>query len=436
MNYAPTLESDIRSWIAFLPVAFMENLGPEGLPLIVALHGGDGDAMQATKQFAFDMITNTTTAPEDKFIVLFVEGMGLTRNAGDWNWGHGQSPGVARGVAVDATEGRYHEADYVAYVVAEFMLKFQVYVDALRTARSDVDPLGPLVNLRALFLFGYSAGAHVAYRIAGSGIPPCVDAYGVSVPWAAIGTVAGTIGGWATFLDQMNAINGTPAHYNADPTDLARGGEGVPPPLFAVPMETAVLHIRAELDRKNSYNPGAGIFVPPSYYTTEIASYQPHSVDALMKTGLSEEDATLLARSDYSMAYTLDRWAYHLGWTDSWSDTKAAADLAGTAPRIMLFEPSGPNEGTKYAATVYSMRELGAAGIPIYFPAPVGPPAAPVAVIIGGGPGAGAPIVPAGPIYFPVRDVVGVIVHGIDHAPFLRQAYTAYAWEFFKANFR
>jgi len=128
--------------------------GRNGLPLVVALHGGGQDPEQFSDDWPFHTLINPTSSTnwEDRFFVLYPHGFATTMLADQplrgWNTGFaGESIPVPNDVAFISKAVR----------TVENLLQRELQEIGLNKAPIDVD---------RRFLFGYSMGGMMAYKLA------------------------------------------------------------------------------------------------------------------------------------------------------------------------------------------------------------------------------------------------------------------------------
>ncbi|HMF33306.1 MAG TPA: PHB depolymerase family esterase [Candidatus Lokiarchaeia archaeon] len=140
-----------RQYILHVPPSYTGNTP---VPLLLALHGGSGDAKQYESETGFDAI-----ADAEGFVVVYPDGLGATEfTLHAWNSGYIQSD--------------FPLGDDVAFLVA--------LVAQLKTTYA--------INGSRVYIVGHSNGAMMAYRMAGER----ADLF------AAVASVAGSVGGKAT----------------------------------------------------------------------------------------------------------------------------------------------------------------------------------------------------------------------------------------------
>jgi poly(3-hydroxybutyrate) depolymerase len=149
--------------------------GREGLPLVIALHGGLQDPEEFATNWDFPSLSNPNDPNnwEDRFVVIYPFGFPstqvLTVPGRSWNTGFaGEYPVVQSDVS------------FIGHAIAAVEQMLQRQLDELGVTR-------PPIDADRRFIFGYSAGGMMAYRLARK----------VPDTFAALWVMSGAIGGRA-----------------------------------------------------------------------------------------------------------------------------------------------------------------------------------------------------------------------------------------------
>lgn len=141
-----------RQYLLFIPTTYSAG---KPMPLLVALHGGMGNAYQFMHETGFNSI-----AEKEGFIVVYPDGLGLLPDSYHmWNSGTIE-PALKKG---------YQDVAFIEALIAHL-------------------ESGYSINSSRIYIMGHSNGAMMAYRMAGED----------SGAFAAVASVAGTVGGKPT----------------------------------------------------------------------------------------------------------------------------------------------------------------------------------------------------------------------------------------------
>lgn len=158
MAFQLVLNDVVREFRLFAPVgwqywvdqAFQQG-GRKGLPLVIALHGGAQDPVNFSDDWPFHQLNNAGNW-DDRFFVLYPEGFAYTTLAGEplrgWNTGF-------------AGEFLSVQSD-----VAFIRNMIRTVEEMLRTELEAVGIKHPPIDAERRFLFGYSMGGMMAYKLA------------------------------------------------------------------------------------------------------------------------------------------------------------------------------------------------------------------------------------------------------------------------------
>lgn len=137
-------------WQYWVDQAFVQG-GREGLPLVIALHGGGEDPVKFSDDWPFHLLINAGNW-DDRFFVLYPEGFAYTTLAGDpvrgWNTGF-------------ASDFLLVQSDvaFIQHMIrrVEELLRAELTAAGIKHRPIDAD---------RRFLFGYSMGGMMAYKLA------------------------------------------------------------------------------------------------------------------------------------------------------------------------------------------------------------------------------------------------------------------------------
>lgn len=136
-------------WQYWVDQAFIQG-GRKGLPLVIALHGGLQDPVSFSDDWPFHL-SNNGGAWDDRFFVLYPEGFAYTTVAGaparGWNTGF---------------SGEFQAQNDVKFI----RNMIGSVEDMLRAELDEIGIKQPPIDAHRRFLFGYSMGGMLAYRLA------------------------------------------------------------------------------------------------------------------------------------------------------------------------------------------------------------------------------------------------------------------------------
>jgi len=142
----------VPGWEYFIDQVYDNGNGPDGLPLLVMLHGGGQSVENFRGQWRFRNLTSGDVVDENRFFILIPYGTAYRVQEGGEphrGWNQGYSAALS-------------ESDDVAFIQQAIQV-VQGWLDdrlaEIGSARRSIDP-------DRRFLFGYSNGGMMAYRLA------------------------------------------------------------------------------------------------------------------------------------------------------------------------------------------------------------------------------------------------------------------------------
>lgn len=217
MAYQLVHEGVVREFDFYPPIgweywhdqAFTQG-GRRGLPLVIAMHGGAQDPRGFATDWPFPVLSASpvSTNWEDRFFVIYPHGFGYTPDLS------GQTVrGWNTGFAGDYMPP-HSDVSFIRAVVAAVESMLQARLDELGVRR-------PAIDADRRFLFGYSMGGMMAYRLA----------HAVPDYFAALWVMSGAIGGRSS-EGYTDTVTNTPAgssslslfHHHGERDDVVPPG--------------------------------------------------------------------------------------------------------------------------------------------------------------------------------------------------------------------